>query len=206
MTVHTETTAIEPRTTRWVAPVLCLLGTALAVAVAAVMGYGLGADDGAGITSVLVEQAGRWQGASMLAVFGAAALCLAAVRLGRHIGGTKGAVATVSGAAVAFLLAAYYASFSAGASVATYVVDNASAGLGEATLVVANMVDVARYAPSLVLLVVALTARRQLTKPVTISAGILVAMLVFPLTSWIAAILVPVWLGVAGAVARPSGS
>lgn len=205
MTVHTEAIATEPRSTRWAAPGVCLLGTALAVAVAAVMGSGLGADDGAGVTGLLVESAGRWQGASILAVFGAAALCLAAVRLGRHVGGTAGTVATVSGAAVALLFAAYYASFAAGAAVASFVIDDAGAGLGEATLVVANMVELTRYAPSLVLLVVALTARRSFTKPVTISAGILVAMLVFPLTSWIAALLTPVWLGVAGSAARERG-
>jgi len=88
------------------------------------------------------------------------------------------------------------------------LLDEPGPGLGESTLVVANMVDVTRYAPSLVLLVAALVARRSLPKPVTIAAGVILAMVLFPITTWIAVILTPIWLGVAGAVSgsSPRGS
>ncbi len=56
-------------------------------------------------------------------------------------------VATGAGIAVAFLLAAYYSSFAAGAVAGSYSLDDAGPGLGEATLVVANMVQLTRYAP-----------------------------------------------------------
>lgn len=209
MTVHLEAgTESRPRNTsglagwiaRWIAPGVCLLGTALAAAVVLVMGYGLNVADGEAATRALAEEAGRWQAASMLGLFAAAALGLAAVRLGRRIGGITGAVATAAGAAVAFLLGAYYASFAAGAVVATFSLDNPGPGLGEATLVVANMVDLTRYAPTLLLLVAALVARRSLPKPLTISAAVIVVLIALPFTTWIAAILAPMWLGVAGAV------
>ena len=204
MSVHTESKTVHPQTRdrNRSGSIVCLLGTVLAVAVVPVMGLGLNAPDGAGVTRLLIEDAGSWQAASMLALFAAAALCLAAVRLGQRIGGTGGMVATGSGIAVAFLLGAYYASFAAGAVVATHVVDDAGPGLGEGTLVVANMVELTRYAPSLVLLAVALVARRSLPKPVTIAAAVILAMIFLPFTTWIAAILTPVWLGVAGAVSR----
>lgn len=64
------------------------------------------------------------------------------------------------------------------------------------------MVELTRYAPSLVLLAAALVARRSLPKPVTIAAAVILAMIFIPFTTWIAAILTPVWLGVAGAVSR----
>ena len=204
MSVHTESNTVHPQTRdrNRSGLIVCLAGTVLAVAVVPVMGLGLNAPDGAGVTRLLIDDAGTWQSASMLALFAAAALCLAAVRLGKRIGGTGGVVATGSGIAVAFLLGAYYASFAAGAVVATHVVDNAGPGLGEGTLVVANMVELTRYAPSLVLLAAALVARRSLPKPVTIAAAVILAMIFLPFTTWIAAILTPVWLGVAGAVSR----
>ncbi len=206
MTVQTEAqVASRQRSNEWAAPALCLLGTALAVAVVRVMGYGLEVSDGAGATERLIESAGRWQLASMLALVAAAALVLAAVRLGRHIGGVAGVVATGAGTAVAFLLGAYYSSFAAGAVAASYSLDNPGPGLGEATLVVVNMVELTRYAPSLLLLVAALVARKTLPKPLTITAGVILAMVFLPFTTWVAAILTPIWLGVAGAVALRGG-
>ena len=206
MTVQTEAqVASRQRSNEWPAPALCLLGTALAVAVVRVMGYGLEVSDGAGATERLIESAGRWQLASMLALVAAAALVLAAVRLGRHIGGVAGVVATGAGTAVAFLLGAYYSSFAAGAVAASYSLDNPGPGLGEATLVVVNMVELTRYAPSLLLLVAALVARKTLPKPLTITAGVILAMVFLPFTTWVAAILTPIWLGVAGAVALRGG-
>ncbi|HZJ07261.1 MAG TPA: hypothetical protein VFD59_17575 [Nocardioidaceae bacterium] len=205
MTAHTETaTASRQRDTRWVAPGLALLGTALAVAVVPVMGYGLQVADGAGATERLMEQAGRWQLASMLALFAATALVFAAVRLGRHIGGMAGVVATGAGTAVAFLLGAYYSAFAAGAVAASYSLDNPGPGLGEATLVVVNMVELTRYAPSLLLLAAALVARRSLPRPVTIAACVILVMIFVPFTTWVAALLTPIWLGVAGAVSGPA--
>lgn len=202
MTTQTEAPRVTDRG-RWVSPAIALLGSALAVAIVAVMGLGLFASDGAAVADLLAQESGRWQTASLLAVFAASALLLAAIRLGQHIGGTSGTVATVAGSAVALLLGAYYGSFGGGAVVAAHVLDEVSGGLGEATLVLANMVELTRYAPSLVLLMVAVVARRSLPKALTITAGVLIVVLLFPITTWIAVIATPVWLGIAGAVARP---
>ena len=88
---------------------------------------------------------------------------------------------------------------------ASFVIDEPGAGVGEATLVLLNGVDLARYAPGLLLVAAVLAARRRLPKSVTISAwGLLVVMFV-PMTTWIAALLIPVWLGVVAAIV-PSAS
>ncbi|MGH8882654.1 MAG: hypothetical protein ACRD0P_35815, partial [Stackebrandtia sp.] len=109
MSVHTDSKIDHPQTQdrNRAGSIVSLLGAVLAVAVVPVMGLGLFAPDGAGVTRLLIEDAGTWQSASILALFAAAALCLAAVRFGQRIGGTRGMVATGSGIAVAFLLGAY---------------------------------------------------------------------------------------------------
>ncbi len=68
--------------------------------------------------------------------------------------------------------------------------------MGEASLVLLNVVEVTRYAPSLLLVAAVLVARRRLPKAITVSAGLLAVLTVFPMTSWIAAVLIPIWLGV----------
>ena len=152
------------------------------------------------MTERLTDNAARYQLASILAIFAAVGLGLAAVRLGRRIGQQAGSVATAAGAAVAFLSAAYYSAYAAGSNVASFVIEEPGAGVGEATLVLLNGLDLARYAPGLLLVAAVLAARRRLPKSVTISAwGLLVVMFV-PMTTWIAALLIPVWLGVTAAI------
>lgn len=58
------------------------------------------------------------------------------------------------------------------------------AGLGEGTLVAVNLVEMSRYAPGLALVVAALVARKALGKPLAISAGVLLLMMVIPFTTW----------------------
>ena len=45
-------------------------------------------------------------------------------------------------------------------------------------------------------------ARRRLPRAVGVSAGLLALLTIVPLTSWVAALLIPLWLGMAGAVVR----
>ena len=159
------------------------------------------------MTERLTDNAARYQLASILAIFAAAGLGLAAVRLGRRIGGQAGSVATVAGAAVALLCAAYYSAYAAGSNVASFVIDDPGAGVGEATLVLLNGLDLARYAPGLLLVAAVLAARRRLPRSVTISAWVLLVVMLVPMTTWVAALLIPVWLGVTAVLvpARYSG-
>ena len=201
-TTRVPPTTAEARSTAGVSleGVACLLSAAVTAGCFFVLGIGSGAGTGAEVTERLTDNAARYQLASILAIFAAAGLGLAAVRLGRRIGRQAGSVATAAGAAVAFLCAAYYSAYAAGSNVASFVIDEPGAGVGEATLVLLNGVDLARYAPGLLLVAAVLAARRRLPKSVTISAwGLLVVMFV-PMTTWIAALLIPVWLGVTAAI------
>jgi hypothetical protein len=110
-----------------------------------------------------------------------------------------------AGAAVALMLALYTASFAAGA-IATQTLEDPGNGVGEAALVISNTADLARSAPSLALLLAAWAARRHLPKAVSVVVVILAATFVLPITSWLAALATPVWLGVAGAFARTDGA
>ena len=56
------------------------------------------------------------------------------------------------------------------------------------------------HAPGTALLAAAVLARRVLPKPLTIVAVVLLALTFVPFTTWLVAIVVPIWLGVAGAV------
>ena len=176
--------------------VACLLSAAVTAGCFFVLGIGSGAGTGAEVTERLTDNAARYQLASILAIFAAAGLGLAAVRLGRRIGGQAGSVATVAGATVAFLCAAYYSAYAAGSNVASFVIDDPGAGVGEATLVLLNGLDLARYAPGLLLVAAVLAARRRLPRSVTISAWVLLVVMLVPMTTWVAALLIPVWLGV----------
>jgi len=157
---------------------------------------------GAAVTAALQDSAVLLQGLAIAGVYAAAALGLAAVTLGLHIGGTAGRVVSAAGSAVAVLLAAYLAAFGAGAIVASLMLDSAGAGLGESTLLSINIVEVVRYAPSLGLVVAALTVKDRLPKSVSVSAALLAVLLVVPMTSWIAALLTPAWLGLSAAAVR----
>lgn len=179
---------------------VCLAGAALAVAVIPVMGDPLRVTTAQQATDAVTAAAGRLQLAAMVALLAGTALVLAAVRLGRRIPGTAGGVAIVAGSAVALLLVAYYSAFAAGAVVGSLVLEEPSASLGESALVAANLVEMTRFAPALALLVAALVSRRHLPKPAVVAAGVLTVLAVLPFTGWVAAMLVPVWLGVVGAL------
>lgn len=173
-----------------------LLGSALAFSCIFLLGGGLVGDSGADVTAALVDEAIRLQLTAITAMFAAVALCVAAVRLGRRIGGDAGSTATVAGVAVSLLMSAYYSVPAAGALVADLLLNDPGPGVGEASLVLLNVVEVTRYAPSLLLVAAVLVARRRLPKAITVSAGLLAVLTVFPMTSWIAAVLIPIWLGV----------
>lgn len=66
------------------------------------------------------------------------------------------------------------------------------------------MVELSRYAPGLLLVGAVLVNRRSLPRTITVTAWVLLAAMVFPMTTWVAAILTPVWLGVAAALAGRS--
>lgn len=185
-------------------PPLCVLAAAVSAACFFVTGIGETGGSAADVMARLDDRAGSYQLASLLAIYAAVGLCLAAVRLGRRIGGDAGRLATIAGVAVAFLMAASYSAYAAGVAVAEFVLDDPGPGVGESSLVLLNLVDFARYAPGLVLIGAVLAARSRLPKLLTISAWILLVVAVVPLTTWVAAILVPVWLGVAGALAGRS--
>lgn len=174
-----------------------LLGSAMAAACVALLGDGAGTGTGTDITATLLGSATRFQLTAIIAVYAAAALCVAAVRLGRRVGGDAGTLATLAGVAVSVLMAAYYATFAAGAVVADYVLTDAGPGVGESALVLLNVVEMTRYAPGLILVAAVLVRWRRLPKALTVPAAVLAAMTVFPTTSWVAAILIPIWLGLA---------
>jgi len=206
-TTRVQPTTAEARSIAGVSleGVVCLLSAAVTAGCFFVLGIGSGAGTGAEVTKRLTDNAARYQLASILAIFAAVGLALAAVRLGRRIGGQAGSVATVAGATVAFLCAAYYSAYAAGSNVASFVIDEPGAGVGEATLVLLNGFDLARYAPGLLLVAAVLAARRRLPRPVTFSAWVLLAVMFVPMTTWISALLIPVWLGVT-AVLVPSST
>ena len=159
-------------------------------------------DSGAEITAGIVEDAGALQVASLVAVFSATGLLLAAVRIGQGIGATAGRVATAAGVAVAVLYAAYYVTFGAAGVVATQILDDPSGALGESASLMLNAVEITRYAPGLALVAAAVIARRVLSRAIWIPAAVLAVMTFVPFTSWMAALLIPLWLGLAAAGIR----
>jgi hypothetical protein len=179
----------------------CLLGAVAAASCFAVLGIGEAGGTGAEVTAKLGDDAGRYQLASILAIFTAVPLSLAAARLGRRIGGDAGRQATLAGVLVAVLMAAYFSAYAAGVSVAEFVLDEAGPGVGESTLVVLNLVEFTRYAPGLLLIGAVIAARKALPRSITIPAWVLLVLTLVPMTTWLAALIVPVWLGVAGALA-----
>lgn len=159
----------------------------------------LSGDTGAEVTSGLVDNAVRLQLGGIIATFVAAGLIAAAVSLGRTLPGLSGAVVGVAGTAVAVFYGAYYATFAAAAVVGNQMLEEPGAGLGEGSLLALNLVEIARYAPTLALVVAAVAARRSLSKPVWVFAAVLAVATVFPMTTWAAAIVAPAWLAVAAA-------
>ena len=201
MSVHVEQQADRSVRTERACMATCLAGAALAVAVVPLMG-GLDGDTGAAVTGELVARAGGIQLAAMLAVLAGAALLLASVRLGRTAGGAAGGVLVAAGAAVAVLMVAMYAAFGAGAVVGSLILAEPSPAVGESTLLMVNLVEITRFAPSTALLVAGLAAGHALPKALRVVAWVLLALTLVPFTTWAVALAVPVWLGLAGATAR----
>jgi hypothetical protein len=165
---------------------------------------GLDGRSGAAITSGLAEDATHQQLGSIVASFVAALLVPAALRLARRADGLSGSVIGAAGVAVAVLYGAFYATFGAGALVAGQMLDEPGAGLGEAAALLLNVTEITRYAPGLALVAAVVAARKVLPRGVWIPAAVLVVMTVFPMTSWAAALLIPVWLGAAAAALGPN--
>lgn len=156
------------------------------------------------VTGLLAARSTPLEAMTILAVFASAALIPAALDLGRIVGGTAGRVVAAAGTATAVLLVAYIGSFAAGATVASLLLETPGAGVGEAALVSANVAELVRYGPSLALTGAVVVARRRVGRAVWIPAAALTVMLLFPMTTWLAAIIVPLWLGVASALRRPA--
>lgn len=194
----TDTQPVERRA-RWprVACAAAALGTAAPFALSQLTG-----DTGAEITAGLGDDATALMSGSIIAVLVAAGLFLAAVRLGRAVGGDGGVLVTAAGSAVALMYAGYYAVFGAGGIVAGQMLEDPGPGLGEATSLMLNVMEVTRYAPGLALVATVLVAGRHLPRWVRISAGVLVVMCLVPLTSWGAALVIPLWLGAVAAASR----
>ena len=187
--------AATPTADRW-GKVVCL--AAVPIAVGAFLATELTGDSGAEITAGLVDDSALLMGAAYVAVLGGAGLVLAAVRLGQRVSGRHGSLMTAAGVAVAVLFAAYYATFGA-AGVEAQTLDRPGPGLGEAAILMLNIVEITRYAPGLALVAAAMAAGSRLPRAARYTAG---ALMVVPFTSWVAALLIPVWLGVTAAVAR----
>lgn len=179
------------------ARLLCL-GSALLAAVPFFLAQ-LTGDTGAEITAGAVDDAVPLQTAGILAVLAAAGLVYAAARLGRAVGGEAGRTVAAAGVAVAVLYAAYYAVFGAAGVVASQMLDDPGAGLGESASLLLNLVEITRYAPGLALVVAAVVARRRLSRSIWVSAAVLAVMTALPFTSWVAALLIPLWLGLSAA-------
>jgi hypothetical protein len=182
------------------ARIACVATAVLTVPVFLLTDLGSG-DSGAAITQVLVEDGTALTTGSLLAVLVAAGLLLSAVRLGRSVGGDAGRVVLVAGSGVAMLYASYYGVFGAGAVVAGQMLGDPGPGLGEASVLLLNMTEIARFAPGLALVAAAVFARRELPRGVWVAALVLLVLVFVPFTAWVAALLTPLWLAVAAASA-----
>jgi hypothetical protein len=186
--------------TRPLGRIVC--ATAAVAAIAPFVTSELSGDSGAEITAGLVDDATLLMSGAIVAVLVAAALFLAAVRVGRAVGGDAGLLVAAAGSAVALMYAGYYAVFGAGGVVASQMLTEPGAGLGEAASLVLNVMEITRYAPGLALVAAVLFAGRLLPRWVGVTAGVLVVLCLVPFTSWVAALLIPVWLGAVAAALR----
>lgn len=196
-TVPTRLAEDRPRPWGRVVCAAAAIGAAVPFALSSFSG-----DSGEEITASLVDGSMPLMAGGLVAVVVAAGLFLAAVRLGRALPGDAGGVVTLAGSAVALTYAAYYASFAAGGVFATQMTDEPGPGVGEATAVLVNAVEIARFAPGLALVAAVLVVGRHLPRWVRVSAGVLTVMTLLPFTGWVAALLVPVWLGATAATLR----
>lgn len=179
---------------------LAAVGTLVPIALSSFDG-----DTGAEITASVLDGSTLLQVGAYAAAVVSALLVLAAVRLASRVGGTAGTVVMVAGAAVAVMFVAYYAAFAAGAVVAEYGVTDPGPGVGEGTALLVNFTELVRYAPGLALVAAAVVARRRLPRSVWGTAAALVVLTLAPMTSWVAAALIPLWLAISAAAvsARP---
>jgi hypothetical protein len=178
--------------------VACGAAAALAVVPFAVCSFE--GDTGEGITASLADRAVPLQLGAIVATVAGALLVLAAVVLGRRVAGTAGRVVAAAGVAVAVLFVAYYASFGVGGLLAGEVIAEPDPAIGIATSFLVNLTEITRYAPGVALVVAAVAARRRLPAGVWGCAAVLALMTVVPFTSWVAALLIPLWLAVSAAV------
>jgi hypothetical protein len=158
------------------------------------LGNPLSSTTGAGITEDLISNDMRIHAVAWLAALACAGLILASTRVSRSAGGATGRVIAASGASVAVVMLAYYASFAAGSVVATNGVTDPGAGLGEATLVVLNTFSLTMVGPAFALLVAA-AASPTLPRASRVSGALVAVLLVVPFTYWIANLIIPMWLG-----------
>lgn len=200
-TTSPETTRLGGDTTSRIAS-----GAAAVLALVPVALCSFSGDSGEEITASLVDKATSLQlGAGVAAVAGAL-LLVAAARLAGRVIGPAGRVIAMSGAAVAILFVAYYASFGAGGVVAGTMLGEPGPGVGEGTALLVNMTELARYAPGLALTGAVVAARRQLPAGVWGTGAVLAFLTLVPLTSWMAALVIPLWLAIsAAAVGRHVG-
>lgn len=176
----------------------CLAAAALTVPVFALTDLGSG-KTGASVTAVLLEDRTALIAGGLLAVLVSAGLMLATVRLARSVNGDAGLVMAVAGAGVALMYALYYGVFGAGAVVASQMLADPGAGLGEASFLLLNVAEIARFAPGLALVAAAVVARRRLPRGLWVTAATLLVLVFVPFTTWVAALLTPPWLAAAGA-------
>lgn len=176
----------------------CLLAGVLTVPVFALTDLGPG-ESGAAVTDVLVADRAMLVTGSLMALLVSAGLILATVRLARSVTGDAGRVMAVAGGGVAILYAAHYGVFGAGAVVASQMLADPGPGLGEASYLLLNVVEIARFAPGLALVAAAVVARRELPRGLWVTAAALLVLVFVPFTTWVAALLTPPWLAVAGA-------
>lgn len=179
--------------------IVCALSAAGAVVPVALLQ--LSGDTGDAITAGLVDDRMVLILGTYVAVLVAAGLFAAAVHLGQLVPGATGTLMTTAGSAVALMFAAYYAVFGAGAVIASSA--TSGPGLGEAAWHSLNVMEIARYAPGLALVAAAAAAGRHLPRAVRVTAGGLLFLTIVPLTSWVAALLIPLWLCVSAAVTSP---
>ena len=157
-------------------------------------------DSGAEITAGLVDDSALLMSGSIVAVLVSAGLFLAAVRLGKAVGGEPGILVTAAASAIALMYAGYYSVFGAGGVVASQMLAEPGAGLGEATSLLLNIMEITRYAPGLALTVAVVAAGSRLPRWVRVTAGLLAFLTLVPFTSWVAALLIPLWLGAVAAL------
>lgn len=195
-----STTTTDPtgtRSARW-ARIACAASAAGAVVPFALLQ--LTGDTGEEITAGLLTDRTALIIGTYVATLVGAGLFAAAIYLSRRVPGVVGSVMAAAGSAVALMFAGYYAVFGAGAVI---VSEASGPGLGEATWLSLNVMEITRYAPGLALVAAAIAAGAHLPRAVRVTAGILLFLTVVPLTSWVAALLIPLWLGVSAAVTIP---